>query len=668
MKTRLLAVVLLVSLFSAPVVHARDEWYRGLDLEGPVAAADLILVVRVAEVGETKMTFGGKAERTTQQFKFQPVRTLKGVFARDELLLTSDDLRTDGDGHGHLERGQVRLLLLGRSHIGYTNQNPLPNLDASLPPVRDETDPLLSAVAVLNAVAQEHDRSKKVTLLVDGLKKAKGPSAIPLLGSLRRRALLAAQTPGTGASITKLLGDASPAVRESVAHTLFNLLQMDYLEQRELHEGSATALANALEQKDTDVATRVAALDALGKVGAPALANASAVGQLKLDTPRQTFAERAALLGAIGELKGPAQGQAIVTLLEPLPLDAPPMVQRAALLALARLDADQGLKALQGRVKAKYAAGFDLQLEIGLLGELPAALVVPALLETAQLSLNHGEKAVLASVCTKVPDPRFIPLLAGMLDPRSPDLRWQAVEALRKINNAEAAKALQPHLREESDLSRKLEIAEFLGRHGIRDGYPYALEHMSEPNLLEEAVAALAAIRDPRAVPALRDILTTSNNTAWNGVAIRALGALGEKEFAAQFLESVQDLKRPLAPYALVALGDLGEVKALPRVREALKSRNDHIVLAGIRAAAKLVPIANEKTDDVRDQLAALLADADAGPDLRTAALAALLTLKDTRLDRALDLVVRDARLEGSNLLERTETLLRERKVKLTLP
>src|SRR5258707_885947 len=83
-----------------------------------------------------------------------------------------------------------------------------------------------------------------------------------------------------------------------------------------------------------------------------------------------------------------------------------------------------------------------------------------------------------------------------------------------------------------------------------------------QPHLLEEAVAALAAIGDPRTVPALRDILQTSNNTAWNGVAIRVLGALGEKEFAPQFLEIVQDLKRPLAAQALVALGDLGEGKA----------------------------------------------------------------------------------------------------------
>jgi HEAT repeat protein len=667
MKPRLLAGLLLVTLVGPPPVHARDEWFRGLDLEGAVASADLILVVRVAEVGEAKTTYGGKAEVTTQQFKFQPVRTLKGVFARDELLLTTDDLGHESDGRSRLERGQLRLLLLGRSGIGYMNANRQRDLDQALPPLKDDADLLRATVDVLIAVSQEHDRAKKVTLLADGLRAAKGPSAIPLLLALQRRALLAAQTPGTAAAITKYLGDTSPAVREAGARTLFSLLQTDYLEHADLREGAAAALAAALEQKDADVSARVAALDALGEAGPSALRSAPAARQLKLDVPRQTFAERAALLRAIGDLKGPAPADAVDALVNQLPLDAPEEAQHAALLTLVRLDPVWGLKAIRARLKAKYTAGLGLQTEIELFGELPAAASVPDLLDTAQLALEPAERQQLAIVCAKLADPRFIPLFAGMLDPRYPGLRWSAVEGLRKINTPEAAKALQPHLREEADLARKLQIAEFLGRHGIRDGYPYALEHMSEPGLLEEAVAALAAIHDARTVRELRDILRTSNNTAWNGAAIRALGALGEKDFAPQFLEIVQDLKRPLAPYALVALGALGEVKALPVVREALKSRNDHIVLAGIRAATKLVPLSDAKTDEIRDQLAGLLADADAAQGLRAAALEALLTLKDPRLDRALAAVVRDAGLEGSPLLERTETLLRERKIKLAL-
>src|SRR5262249_40662414 len=153
--------------------------------------------------------------------------------------------------------------------------------------------------------------------------------------------------------------------------------------------------------------------------------------------------------------------------------------------------------------------------------------------------------------------------------------------------------------------------------------------------------------------------------TGWNAVAIRALGALGDKEVAPQCLQIVQELKHPLAPAALVALGDLGEAKALPRVKEALASRNDRVALAGVRAAGKLLARPQIKADDLRDQLAALVADADAEESLRLVALEALVSLKDPRLDKALAAVVRDAGLEGHTLLARTENLLREQKAKL---
>ncbi len=289
-----------------------------------------------------------------------PLKTLKGVFARDELLLTSDDLGDEGEGASRLERGQLRLLLLGRSPIGYANQAKGANLDQSLPPLHDEADPLRASVEVLIAVTQEHDRARKVALLADGLRTARGPSAVPLLLALQRRPLLAAQTPGAAAAVTKHLGDASPAVREAGGQALYGLLQSDYREQRALREAAATALAAALGRKDPDVAARVAALDALGEAGAAALRYEGAARQLRLEAPRQTFAERAALFRAVGDLKGPARPAAVLAALEQLPLDAPPEAQQDALRALVRLDGDQGRKAVESRLQAKYAAGLGL--------------------------------------------------------------------------------------------------------------------------------------------------------------------------------------------------------------------------------------------------------------------------------------------------------------------
>jgi HEAT repeat protein len=660
--------MLLLGLLAAGLVtaaaQAKEEWYQRLDLEPAVAHADLILVARVTEVGEVKTVHGGKQERVTQQLTFAPLRTLKGVFSRDRLLLTTDDLG-NFDEPVAAERGELRLLLLGRSGRGYVNSYRRDTFDESVPPLRDANDPLLAAVKVLIGVTQERDRGRRVKLLLEGLREARGPSAVPLLLGLQRRALLAAQTSGVATAVTRHLGDGAAAVREAAAATTQVLLSADYLEHKELRTSAVDGLAALLGRGDVGLSGRVAALDALGRAGAAALTNDAAVRQLKVDAPRDTFGERAAAVRAAGELKMADQRDATAELLRQLPLDAPYDIQAAAGRALVGLDPAQAARLLMERLKKKVAVGLGIDQDIGLLAELPRDAAAVALLEVIKLDLRLHEKVGFAQACAKVADARLVPALSGLLSPRRPQLRWHAVEALRKINTAEAARALQPHLKEEGDLHRKLQIAELLGRHGLGDGYPYAMEHLSEPHLVDQAVAALAAIRDPQTVPVLRDILKNSNDHGWNSVAIRALGALGEKEFAARFLEIVGDLKHPLAPAALVALGDLGEVKALPRVREGLASRNERVALASARAAQKLLAVPEVKEEALREQLAALLGDADASMALRLAALEALVAVKDGRLDRALRAAVHDAALEGSALLERSERLLRERKVTL---
>ncbi|MGH8224516.1 MAG: HEAT repeat domain-containing protein, partial [Woeseiaceae bacterium] len=188
----------------------------------------------------------------------------------------------------------------------------------------------------------------------------------------------------------------------------------------------------------------------------------------------------------------------------------------------------------------------------------------------------------------------------------------------------------------------------------------------SEPHLLEQAVAALAAIGDPRAVEQSRRILETSNDEAWNGAAIRVLGAMNERSMAPKFLEIIEDSQNPLAPAALIALGDLGERKALPMILTGLGSRSDEIVVAAARAAGSLIETAALDAGDLRDALAALVADSSATEPMRAAALESLVLIGDPRLNAALALAVTDAGLEGTRLLARIEELLHERKVRLT--
>lgn len=659
-----LSSLLLLSAVPTAPAAPREEWFRGLDLEH-AARADLILVVRLSEVSESKMVFGGKEERTEQQFKFLPLRTIKGVFTREQLLLTTSDLGYFDD-LAHMERGQLRLMFLGRSGRGYRNHHHAGSLNLSLPPLKEEGDPLLAAVKVLIAVTQEPDRAKKVALLTEGLREARGPAAIPLLLSLQRRALIAAQTERALNGVTPHLEADSSAVREAAAQTVAALCEADYLEQKELREGSVAALARVLAREGLPLSLRLSSLRGLIAAGKASVAH-EAAKHLKLDREIDTVSERSTLLFGIGELGLADQRDAVATVLQQQPLDADTL-EAEATVALARLDPERSLKILTARLKKKYEAGLSVATEIQLLGELPAASCVPALLEAFKLDLTESERQAFALVCMRRPEPRLVPALATLLNPRHAQLRAHAVEALRKIDTLPAARALQPHLKEEAELYRKLRVAEFLGKHGIRDGYPYAMEHLSEGHLAEQATAALVAIRDPRTPEVLRDILETSNDTSWNSVAVRALGAFGEKDLAPQFLEMASDFKRPLALPALLALADLGEPKALPRIKEGLASRKDEIVLTAARAARKLIPVSKEKEDGLRDQLAGLLADADASQQVRLAALNTLEALKDPRLEKALTATVRDGALEGSGLMVRAEELLRQRKTKLAMP
>lgn len=686
------SLVVLALLFCPAELLAKSEWHRGADLELAITRADLILIAQATEISESKTVYGGKAERTTRQFQFKPIRTLKGIFARDKLLMTTDDLGIASEG---IERGQMRLFLLGRSQQGYFNCNQSENLDQSMLPIKDERDPLLSAVQVLIAVTQQPDRAAKSVLLRDGLRTAEGPGTVPLLIALRRRALLAAQIQGAFAAVQRHLAADSPAIVEAAAQTLEALLAADYLNQAESRRAAVTAIAAALAKGTPNVAARTALFSALAAAGPATLENRAAAGQVELfktallnarprdaaenhnaaalrmllaDPAASTYAEQAAQLRAIGLLRMVSQREVVGMLAKQLPIDASWDLQQAAERALVQLDAEQAAAILNQRIKTKLAAGIGAESEILMLGELPRKPGGLALLEVFKTQLTPGElqQAVLAA--QKLADNRLVGPLSRLLDPRRPDLRWHATEALRLINTVEAAEALRPHLREEADLNRKLQIAEFLGRHGYTDGYPYAIEHMSERWLTEQAAAALVAIKAPQTLADLTRVYATSNDTAWRSAAIRALGLFGAKDFAPRFLDLTADLRNPLAPAALLALADLNEPKTLARVRAGLSSRNNAVALASVRAAGKLLQQHPANTDDIRDRLAELLADADADAELRRAALDALTVTNDARLNRALLALIRSAAdLEYGDLLYRAEKLLRERNVKLDL-
>jgi len=183
----IVCICLLFLLLAWPAKSiAHDEWFRGLDLEPALSEASLVLAGRVVDVSRTGITVGGKGERTLLQFKFVPVLTLKGVFSRESLSLTSDDIGIQGfSDAASLEPGELRLLILGRSSQGYAIQRQSSSLEQAVPLLRDSNDGLLETVKVLLAMNASRERPRKVVVLLEGLRKQRGPSVIPLAWGIR---------------------------------------------------------------------------------------------------------------------------------------------------------------------------------------------------------------------------------------------------------------------------------------------------------------------------------------------------------------------------------------------------------------------------------------------------------------------------------------------------
>ena len=625
--------------------------------------AELVLAVRLAEITETKIVHGGRDVQVTEQYRFEPVQVLKGIFARESLLLTGQDLgiyRFAGSSE-RLPRGQLMLVMLGRQGQNYFNCCAAPTLSQSIPRLAGKSDPLLPAVEALIGMTRLRDRSARIALLSDAIKKASGRAVSPLLLSLSRRALLAARAPGVTEEILPFLKSPSGSTRELAARTVGAILEADQAGQRPGRTAVAKALVNALETAGPDLAARVALIDAIGSLGPAAGREPAVIAWFKSGRAPNTLAESAARMRAQASLAPADQKEAVARAYQGMPLDAAADLQDAAGKALVGIDPQSAGALISTRLAAKQAAGLGVEQELALFAILPAPFATPELLKAWGRSLSAAESLAFAYACAEVADPRLVSAVATLLDPGRAQLRYFAVEALRRIDSDEAASALWPHLDEEADLARKLELIAFLGRHGFRDGYAQAIEHLSQINLRDQAVEALGAIADPRAVPELRRIWQTSNDLAWNAAVIRALARLGQADITPKLLELARVPGDPLAPSALVGLGYLGSAEALPVVQEAIGSRSEALVIAAAQAAARLLARPDIKAEPVRDRLAALLADADAAETVRNAALDALIALDDPRLVPTLSAVARDANLEGTPLLARVESELVKR-------
>ena len=658
----------------APAGFANNGPVEDLDLEPLLRAAALVIAVRVDEREALPVVTGGKVYAPRYQYTFAPIRVLKGVYSRPQLLLGSGDL---GSYSAHFDPtdircGERRLLMLRRSTVGYGAFAHELSADLAFPRLEGPDDPLLGAVEALLALQELSDRHEIVTRLSRDLGDAEGRGAIALLAALDRRAYVAAQVDSAFAAVGHQLQSGDASVREAAAHVLGNLMQADYLENRSNREAAVAALVASLHQAETSLGARVAAIEALAAAADAVARNEDAMRLVSLDAPYETLAEfsvRIEVLGRVHQNRGEAPG--IAGLLAELPLDAPGHLQRSVAGSWARIASAGGADRLFERMRRKRAIGLDRVPEIEAFGQILPKIPDPWPLQQAllDLGLTVAEKEAFVRSSRWAPAPELASALGDMLDPRRVyvQLGRLAAELLMDIDTKAAARALRPHMPTELNLARKLRFAAFLGRHGFDDGYPFAIEHLSERRYLEAALEAIAGIAKPGTAEQLLDIYAGSNDSGWKRAAVRGLGLLRHAAFAGELVALTRDRKHPLAASALLARADLGDVDVIELLPVALESRSEALVIAGARAAARLLPKGDGRDDQIeasiRAALATLARDPEVTEAVRRTALEALFAAEDDRLDEVLTAMVRDTRLERTDLLTRVRELLRARKV-----
>jgi HEAT repeat protein len=679
------------------------EWYRNWDMESRIGQSQLVLVVRVSNVSAVTVVHGAKVNTTYREYRFQPVRRLKGVFTRDELAMTSSDLGlSEGDGSQGppIQQGEMRLLLLTRTaQGGFTCTGYQPgtalNLDQIIPKLRGSDDPIVGMADTLVRVSESPSRRERVQALVQQLDTTSGPATVPLIRSLAARAYWAAQSAEAAAPLLRLAGDDSTAIRAAALSTLDQLLARGtFGDDSKALSDSAAVLRRVLEADDSETATRVSALRSIGHLGefgrrlpwvAPLLGRS-------LDEPR-THAERGAAIAALADLNDPATADRLLAALTRLPLDESLNREQVLIAATLRQAGDRAIPVLVRRLERKLAAEHYAPIEIAHLAHQKVADAMPLFIRAAQVDAPyrpgqeagcasasvpglsayagwdayHQQRMAVAYAFEQLKDPRAVPVLDRWLRDPNNLMRGRAIDALEAIDSDEAVATVRLRLKAEPDLQLKLRMAALLGRHQINDGYALAIEHAADPGLTDVAVRALGAIREARTATELWNILNTSHDAAWNSAALAGLVAVRDPKINERLLAILKEPRNPLLVTAVTSAAELDTPDSLPLLAPLTRSRNDQVALAALNAIEKLAKSKDADNVQRRDALAkalpdvlALVADPDANLQLRIAAVDTATTIPDPRVREVFSNLANQSGLENTPLLQRVEQELRQ--------
>lgn len=684
-------LIVFLSLSARGASAAED--FEGWNLEPGVGQAHLVMVARVASISRLTVVEGAKTDVALREYRFQPVRRLKGIFQRDQLSMTAADLGVtseDGSLGVPLKEGEFRLLILAQQQgasYGCVSAAPgAATFDQRVPLVSGPDDPLVSVIETLIQVADSRSRRERASLLVSRLGGINGVAVVPVLSSLRLRADWAATDTRVLPFLNRLARDKTTAVRIGALDALRDVLASRSMpeDSRQLDEVAET-LYGVFGLPGMNTKSRLAALNALEHllVLRPGISWAGELLVTQL-TDAATYAERAAAAAALSRIPNPRSVAAVHDALVRLPLDEVPVRELDYARAAIRLDSPGAARILLARLKRSIAARHSLEAEINALAEVRSMESLPLLLDAADdPHVSAGDRRRVASALGQLGDDRAVPVLIGWLRGSDYHLKEASLTALEQIDSDLAAREARPLLKSEAHLPLKLRLARLLARHQLADGYALATEHLADAAHTASATLVLAALGDARTSKELSAIVAAHPDRRWHAAALSGLAAIGDPEARKELLDILNDDRNPLAADAAMAAGLAPSAELLKPLATLAQSRNRkiaHAALAGLRwffgdvrtssrglAAIdqdvdRPVPVGSvpeETRAAILQAVAALVVDPHVEPDLRLEAFVVAKRLKETGYVDMLNAVADQAELEGNPLMTAVTAELR---------
>ncbi|MEW5883979.1 MAG: MFS transporter [Armatimonadota bacterium] len=276
-----------------------------------------------------------------------------------------------------------------------------------------------------------------------------------------------------------------------------------------------------------------------------------------------------------------------------------------------------GLAPLAGGVFMQLAQSLPLKLQYDILFTANSALRIFAILFL--FGVHDPTSMRIREFLLQVwgVRPRGVLALRRLAQTPEPRRREEALRELVRARMRFAERELISLLNDPSPSVRRL------ATQGLREvGGPSALDALlefarSHPHLIEEeALEAIAAIGDERAVPTLSDLLLDEGFPLRSACA-RALGELRSAQAVPALQLAAKDEDAELRYAALHALGEIGDRECAPIVLGALDDRSPSVRLAAAQACASLAlseaaprlrVAVSEATDETLPEIAYALA------------------------------------------------------------